>query len=87
MIDLSIKVPNLHHKISLTSDAKLDIQWWLDLVPKWPGKSLIFNSRWTPSPALHQYTDASGLHGWSAYWEGRGLQSHWSPTQREMDIS
>jgi len=87
MIDLSTKVSNLHHHISLTSDAKLDIQWWLDLLPKWPGKALILNSRWTPSPALHLYTDASGLQGWGAYWEGRWLQSHWSSSQCEMDIT
>ena len=45
------------------------------------------NSRWTSSPALHLYTDASGLHGWGADWEGRWLQSLWSPGQHEMDIT
>ena len=45
------------------------------------------NSRWTLLPALYHYTDASGLYGWGAYWEGRWLQSHWSPAQLEMDIT
>ena len=64
MIDLTTTVPYLHYRISLTAEAKLDFQWWLDFLPCWLGKSLILNTRWTPSPALNFYTDTSGLHGW-----------------------
>ena len=60
---------------------------WLDLLHKFSGRSLILKSRWTPSPTLHPYMDASGLHGWGAYWEARRLQSHWSLPQWEMDIT
>ena len=76
MIDLSNTVTQLHYHISLTTEARLDIQWWLEFLPSWSGTSLILNTRWTPSPALNLYTDASGMHGRGAYWDGRWIQSH-----------
>ena len=87
MIDLSTTVSHLHHRISLTTEAYLDLQWWLEFLPSWSGTSLILNTRWTPSPALNLYTDASGVHGWGAYWDGRWIQSHWSEMQHHMDIT
>ena len=76
-----------HHHISLTTEAYLDIQWWLEALPCRSGTSLILNTRWIPSSALSLYTDASGMHGWGAYWEGRWIQSHWSQPQSSMDIT
>ena len=73
MIDLSNTVCHLYYSISLIAEAKLDFQWWLDLLPIWSGKSLILNIRWTPSPAKNLYTDAFGMHGSGAYWDGRWL--------------
>ena len=87
MIDLSNTVSRLHHRISLTTETNLDLQWWLDFLPKCSGTSFILNTRWVPSPALHLYTDASGLHGWGAYWDGRWRQSRWSSLQSKMDIT
>ena len=59
----------------------------IGFLPKWSGTSLILNTRWVLSPAIHLYTDASGLHNWGAYWDGRWLQSRWSPLQSKMDIT
>jgi len=87
MIDLSNTVSHLHHRISLSAEAHLDLQWWLDFLPTWSGTSLILNSRWIPSPAFYLYTDASELHGWGANWNGRWLQCHWSSPQSNMDIT
>ena len=44
LIDLSTKAKMMHHHIRLNSDARLDLQWWLDFLPQWSGKSLILNS-------------------------------------------
>ena len=87
MIDLSTSVKKLNHHIPLTTEAQLDIRWWINFLPSWSGKSLILSNKWTPSPMLHLYTDASGLHGWGAYWSGRWLQSRWTPAQQHMDIT
>jgi len=86
MLDLSSTVSRLHHHISLTAEARLGLQLWLDILPRWSGSSLILHIRWVPSSSLHFYTDTSGLHGWGAYWDGRWLQCCWTPLQNEMDI-
>ena len=87
LIDLSITVSKLHHHLSLTAEAKLDLQWWLDFLPQWSGKSLILRSNWLHSGSMQLYTDASGTQGWGAYWSGRWLQRSWSTTQQTRDIT
>jgi len=81
MIDLNSPVSCLHHLVSLTIAAKSDLQWWLDFLLKWLGTSLILNKKWVSSPALHLFTDATGLHSWGAYCDGYWLQSCWSSKQ------
>jgi len=49
-------------------DAHLDMQWWLDFLPHWSGKTLILENQWTSSPDMQLFTDASGNNGWGAYW-------------------
>ena len=36
------------------------MQWWLDFLLQWPGKSLILESYWTPNTSMELFTDASG---------------------------
>ena len=87
LIDLSTTVSKLHHHLSLTAEAKLDLQWWLDFLSQWSGKSLILQSNWLHSGSMQLYTDASGTLGWGAYWSGRWLQRSWSTTQQTRDIT
>ena len=87
LIDLSTTVKKLHHHIRLTVDARSDMQWWLDFLPNWSGKSLILEDHWTPSTKMQLFTDASGTIGWGAYWSGKWLQGHWSEAQLDMDIT
>jgi len=35
MIDLSNTVSHLNHRINLTTEAYLDLQWWLEFLPSW----------------------------------------------------
>ena len=87
LIDLSTTVKQLHHHIRLTTDARLDIRWWLDFLPQWAGKTLILENHWTPSTKMQLFTDASGTIGWGAYWCGKWLQGRWSKLQLCMDIA
>ena len=87
LIDLSTTVKKLHHHLPLSADAKLDLQWWLDFLPQWSGKSLILQTSWLPNSAMQLYTDASRTQGWGAYWSGRWLQGHWSPRQCSMTVA
>ena len=87
LIDLSTTVKQLHHHIRLTSEARLDLQWWLTFLPHWSGRSLILESHWTLNTTMLLFTDASGSEGWGAYCSGRWLQDRWSPEQQKMNIT
>ena len=42
LIDLSTTVRQMHHHIRLTADVRLDMRWWLDLLPQWSGKTFLY---------------------------------------------
>ena len=67
LIDLSTTVRRLHHRISLNSEARKDIQWWIDFLPTWNGISMFPGNDWTLASALHTFTDASSRIGYGAY--------------------
>ena len=60
LIDLSASVHKLNHHISLNSEARSDIKWWLDFLPKWNGVSF-FQENLTSAKSLHLFTDASNI--------------------------
>ena len=74
-------------KVYLAAVRQLYVSTELHVQFSLQGTSLILNTRWIPSSALNLYTDASGMHGWGAYWNGRWIQSHWSSSQNNMDIT
>ena len=44
MIDLAASVNKFSHHISMNSEARRDIQWWLDFLPSWNGVSFFQES-------------------------------------------
>ena len=86
LIDLSCSVTRLHHHIRITNETRLDLQWWLNFLLGWSGTSLILDSEWTISSAVHLFTDASGSKGWRAFWSNKWLQMEWSSEQAMHDI-
>ena len=86
LIDLSYSVTRLHHHICIINEARLDLQWWLNFLPGWSGTSLILDSEWTISSAMHLFTDASGSKGWGAFCSNKWLQVEWSSEQAMHDI-
>ena len=86
LIDLSTTVGPLHHHVTLNKAAHLDIQWWLDFLPDWPGTSLFLESTWVPSPQMELFTDASDV-GYGAYWSGRWFSAVWSPAELQRSIA
>lgn len=77
LIDKSCSVFCLHHHVSLTKEANLNIYWWLNFLPQWSGTFRILQTQWTASPSMELFTDVSGSHGWGAYWAGRWIQGQW----------
>ncbi len=79
LIDLSSSVSKLGHHISLNTEAREDIKWWLDFLPSWNGKHRILNNQVTLCPDISLYTDASGNIGFGIYNNGHWASEKWPP--------
>ena len=69
LIELAKTAKCLHHKITLTPPAQLDIAWWIAFLPTWNKKSVFFEEAWISDEVLHIYTDASNM-ALSGYFNG-----------------
>ena len=59
LLDTAHTVRRPQHWVTLTSDTKRDLDWWLALLPHWNGVAPLLHPTWTPPSALHLFTDAS----------------------------
>ena len=83
LIDLSTTVSQLNHHVSLSSESRADILWWLEFLPSWNGVCII-QSEPVSSISISLYTDASGLgfgavygsHWFSVAWPGSYASYH-----------
>ena len=76
LIDLSMTARELHHHISINSEAQEDIKWWWEFLPTWKQSSLIPQSLQILSTDLKVFTDAS-LAGFGAIRDKSWLQHRW----------
>ena len=60
LIELSKKVKNLHHKVSLTAEAKADLRWWKASIASHNGVAWMEHI-WDKVIPIYIYTDASDL--------------------------
>ena len=86
LIDLSTTVERLSHRISLNSEARKDISWWLKFLPTWNGRYKILDSSTTPCHQLHIYTDASGEIGFGIYNNGKWVSKTWPNEHKQKSI-
>jgi len=47
LLDFSCKLKRMHHRCRLTTEAFLDLDWWLAFLPTWSGTSYILESNWS----------------------------------------
>jgi hypothetical protein len=86
MIDAMKAIPDsgkMDQEYPLKEQFFQDLQWWHTFVEAWNGTSLILENEWTPSSALHIYTDAcqSGFSGVSK----QGWYAHtWTDEQEAL---
>ena len=85
LIDLSTTVERMHHHITLNSEARADIQWWLDFLPQWTATSMIPPVRAIRSTDLKLYTDASDI-GFGATYGTQWLQGAWNHNDLALSI-
>ena len=86
LIDMSCSVARLHHHIRLNEQARLDIEWWLTVLPTWNSTSYILETDWSTSTFMSLYADASSSIRWGAYWSGRYIQVRWSSVEDGKSI-
>ena len=84
LIDLSTTFPSLGSVSTLSPEALLDIQWWLDFLPSWGGSSVV------PLPPvssiqLQLYTDASGV-GMGGFFGPHWFSCPWPSAFQESSI-
>ena len=87
LIDTSTSVKKLHHHITLNSEARADIKWWLDFLPTWNKTSIIPDPFTILSSDIRLNTDASNL-GFGAIYNNAWIQSVWPAkyTNKQYDI-
>ena len=86
LIDLSTTVSRLHHHITLNTEARADIQWWIDFLPSWSSRSMIPPSNTILSSDMMLHTDASDL-GYGAIYNSEWIQGSWPSDKPKMSIS
>ena len=82
---LSTTVKPLFHHISLTKEARADMQWWIDFLPSWNRRSIIPGPIFIYSTGLQLFTDASSI-GFGAIYKNTWIQGQWNDTQKLMSI-
>ena len=72
---------NYSTPVTLTGEAREELEWWRDHFSQWNGKSLISHSS-----TLTIETDASEI-GWGAVCSGVRTGGPWSPHEQQMHIN
>ena len=86
LIDLSTTARLPHHHVSLNTEARRDVAWWLKYLPLWNGRAIIPDPVWSRSPDLELFTDASGGLGFGIYFQGRWLNGSWPSDLSDRSI-
>ena len=71
LLDLASVIQELYKCVPVTLDVHQDILWWHNFLPSWNGRSLFHKAKWTSTPDLELFTDASEI----SY--GAVLAFHW----------
>ena len=78
-------VSSLNHHITLNSEARADIQWWIDFFPSWNGVAFIQPEAVT-SISLKLFSDASDL-GFGALFGNLWFSSPWPSSFVDLHIN
>ena len=85
LIDLIYTVHRPNHHITITKQARGDIQWWCELMHSWNQASIIPDPRRIYSDTLKLYTDASG-RGLGGVYNKAWIQAPWPQSWADVDI-
>ena len=85
LIDLIYTVHRPNHHITLTKQARGDIQWWCECMHSWNQASIIPDPRRIYSDTIQLYTDASG-RGLGGIYNKEWIQAPWPHSWKHVDI-
>ena len=85
-LKIAHSVQHLEDQVHITSDALLDIEWWLHFASTWNRKVFFLDPNWMPPDQFQLYTDASGSLGYAAYWSGLWFSQEWPQDVISMPI-
>ena len=85
LIDLSTTVERMHHHITLNTEAKADILWWINFLPQWTASSMIPPILAIRSTDLQLYSDASDI-GYGATFGNSWIQGAWNHFESALSI-
>ena len=63
--------------VVLNADFSLDVDWWLEFLPKWNGTAPFLSVDWLGPSVTHLFTDASATVGFGGYLNGRWFCDRW----------
>lgn len=87
LTNLTKKVNQPHHRITLTKESRKDIRAWLLFAEHFNGRHLLLEKRWLSSDSLHLHTDASGSLGYGAIFKSHWFYGTWPSDWQQKDIT
>ena len=87
LIDLTVGVKQMHHKVRVGKGARADLVAWSTFLWQFNGASIFLDSKWWESPDLELYTDAAASLGFGGYFSGKWFQGRWSADFRRLSPS
>ena len=83
LINASMSVRSLDHRVHLSAAARQDLAWWSIFLSGWNGICVMP----PPEPSHHLISDASGSWGHGAIWANQWLQQSWPADWAEVSIA
>ena len=87
LYDLTKKVSNPYHRVTLNKESRRDIQAWQMFAQHFNGKHLLLEHRWVSSTSLHFYTDAAGSIGFGAIFNSHWFHGLWPDHYKHLPIT
>lgn len=79
LVGLSRGLRKPHHKVRVTTGAKLDLLMWLEFLDHFNGVSPFRLLGWQDNNVLELFTDASASIGFGGFFDGHWFHGRWTP--------
>ncbi len=74
---LAKSVKELYHYVYLDAECRLELEMWHSFLLDWNGISFFLMNKHTFAADFELYTDASSMHGFGAYFQGKWFAGKW----------